>query len=184
MDIKRIGQLVIVAGLIMVLFNSCETGFDFERKNYMPVETEFYRMDFEVEPKDKSGFQIFGEKFFDVDLTYVLEEAGYEADRIEEIVITEAIVNLRDTEDHENFNNLRFIELTLYNDDLGERLIASSDPVPSDKISINLDLEQIDVLSYFNEDRFMLSAQGFLKDRINREMKLHAMVKFRLTVRI
>ena len=170
--------------MVAILLSSCETGFDFERKNYMPVETEFYRMDFEIEPKDKSGFQIFGEKYFDVDLSYVLNEAGYDADKIEEIVIIEAVVNLRDTEDHENFNNLKFMELTLYSDELGERLVASSDPVPDDKISIELDLEQIDVLSYFNEEQFMLSAQGFLEDRINVEMKLHAMVKFRLKVRV
>lgn len=183
------GNLKIIAGTGLVIsivtcMISCDRFEDITPKNYVSVETQYYDMDFEIEAMDKAGYQIFTEKFFEPDLTALLEKAGYNTDMIEEIEVQEILVNLRETTDYQNFKNIRFIEVSVYTDDLGESAIASLDPVPQDQISVELNLDGIDVSSYFKEEQFMISVQGFLKERINKAMKLHASVKFRLKLQI
>ena len=170
--------------LATIYMYSCEDIGDFTNKTFAYVDTDYYDMDFNVEPTDKAGFHIFAEEFFKGDITYVMEEAGLSADQVESIQISEALLNLREVDTYENFDIIKFVELTVYTDNQGETKIAWSDPVPSDRISLTLDISDKDVLSYFEEEQFILSARGFLKERINAEMKLHAKVKFSVKVRI
>ena len=179
-NILRISLFLLTAGCI----HSCEDIGGLSNKTFANIDTDYYDMDFNVDPTDKAGFQIFSEEFFKGDIVNVLEDVGLSGDQVESIHISEALVNLREVVAHEDFDILKFVELTVYTDNQGETRIAWSDPVPTDKISLSLDISDSDVLPYFEEDQFILTAQGFLKERINNEMKLHARVKFSIKVRI
>ncbi len=179
-NIFRVSILLLAA----VSMHSCEDLGNLTNKTFAFVDTDYYDLDFNVDPTDDAGFQIFTEEFITGDITNVLEEAGFSSDKVESIHIYEALVNLREVDTYKDFDLLKFVELTVYTDDQGETKVAWSDPVPENKISLTLDISDSNILSYFKEDQFILTAQGFLKERINSEMKLHAKVKFRVKVNI
>ena len=54
------------------------------------------------------------------------------------------------------------------------------DPVPQDQSSISLDLSSENLLPYFEGTTILLTAQGYLLERIYEDVDLHARVKFEI----
>ncbi len=168
---------VFVATIVLVtLFMvSCEDIAPPTEPTVNSFETDFYEMDCWMQPEDLKGFQIFAEEFFSLDLSTLDVTV---AEGIQEVILQEAEISLEPGVAYTNFNMLRFIELTVYTDSLGETKIAWSNPVPADSASISLELSEENVLPYCMEQNFMLTIQGYLNERITEEIKLHARVKF------
>lgn len=172
------GFLTLALGFI----SSCEDLNDNDLKSFASIDTEYFEMDFDVEPTDKTGLIVFSEEFFEGNLDIVLEDAGFDADKLEKVSVEEALVNLRETVHYPDFDIVKFIELTAFTESEGESMIAWVDPVPSGKRSLTLDVSDSDVLRYFRETEFGISVRGFLKQNISDTMRLHAKVKFKVTV--
>jgi hypothetical protein len=163
--------------LAILLFTACEDLL----KDILTVETDYFEMDFTVQPTDLEGFQMFSEEVFDSDLDRTLEDAGIDAELLESAYLKEAEISIASEGAYTNFDILKFLELTLYHDSLGEKKIAYLNPVPPGQSTINLELTSDDLLTYFYLDTFVLTAQGFLLERVYEEVDLHARVKFEIT---
>jgi len=174
---------ILLLPLAFVALLSCEKIDDLE-KPISSFDTEFYGMDFLVEANDVTGGQIFAEDSIDNDISTVLSQLGFNADQVESVTLKEAIVSLTESENYTDFNMLGVLELTVYTDSQRETKIAWLNPVPTNQSELILDLTEEDVLPYFLEDNFILTAQGHLKQRINENVKLHAKVKFRIRARL
>ncbi len=170
----RILTIILASGTL----SSCEEIGNPPELPLAAFDTDYYEMDFYVQPNDRTGFQIFAEEFFSNDLDSIFGMLGYATDQIEEVILKEARISLEESGNYSDFSILRFMEMTLYTDSLGETKIAWSDPMPAEQSSVSLDLSDENILPYFMEKEFMLTAQGYLLERINEEMKLHAKVKF------
>jgi hypothetical protein len=145
-----------------------------------PVETPYYDVEFSIDATYLSGFQIFKEETVHNNIGTVLTDAGKNHDDFEKVGIKEAQLNLVDGGSYPDFNMLKYVELTIYTDSLGEDVIAWLNPVPADRTSLTLNLSEEDVLPYFKVEDFILTAQGFLKQRVTEEIVLQARVKFRV----
>ncbi len=178
--ILRVILMILVAGPA----GSCEKSGSPVGEIYTSVDTDYYELEFSVEATDRTGFHIFAEEYVPNDINTDLASAGISNDRIEEVILKEAVLSLAEAGDYTDFDVLRYVELTLYTDSLGEDLIAWSNPVPEDQASLSLDLSENDVLPYFREDNFMLTAQGYLRERVSEDIVLKAKVKFQVKGRL
>ena len=156
-------QLLIVAVSVLLtgFLLSCEKD-DIIENATTSIDTQYFDMDFTVQATDKSGFQIFAEETFSHDIDSLLLLIGLSSDQIEEVILKEAIVSIKEGNSITNFNILGSIELTIYTDLLGETDIALSDPVPADQSSLSLEIAEENILPYFREEVFMITAQGDL----------------------
>jgi hypothetical protein len=178
-------QLLIVAVSVLLtgFLVSCEKD-DIIKNATTSIDTQYFDMDFTVQATDKSGFQIFAEETFAHDIDSLLLMMGLNPDQVEEVVLKEAIVRIKEGNSITNFNILGSIELTIYTDLLGETDIALSDPVPGDQSSLSLEISEENILPYFREEVFIITAQGDLKQRVNKDVNLNARVKFRVKGRL
>ena len=138
-------------------------------------------MDFVSSLEEVSGVDsLFSEEVFTHELDKTLDKAGIKKNLLKSVYLKEAEFSVISQGIYTNFNVLKFVELTVYNDSLGEEKIAFMDPVPQDQSSIALDLSSENLLPYFEGNTILLTAQGYLLERIYEDMDLHARVKFEL----
>ena len=167
------------AFLSTALFTSCEDPSNED----LTFETDYYEMDFTVQASDLQGFQIFSEEVFDNDFDKTMDEAGITAEMHKSIYIKEAEFRITSQGEYKNFNVFKFAELTVYHDSLGEKKISYLNPVPQGQSTISLELSPDDLVNYFNRNTFLLTAQGFLLERIYEDINIHARVKFNIFTR-
>ena len=165
-------------------FLSCEDLGNLLNDPQTSIDTEYYEMDFSIQPGDRGGFHIFAEELFSTEINNSLNEAGFAEYQIESVILKEAQINLLEAENIKDFGILQFLELTVYTDSLGESKIAWSNPVPAEQSTISLDITEDNILPYFNEDTFVITAQGYLKERVYENVNLHARVKFQVWVKL
>jgi len=171
---------LIMLALVSLCLCSCEKDVGIVNDVTTTFDTDYYEMEFIVEEQDRVGFQIFTEETFTNNITDLLLKAGFDEDKIEEVALTEAEISIIDTVNYSDFDMLKFIELTVYTDALGDSTIAWLNPVPAGTSTIYLDSSGENIYPYFMEPGFIMAAQGFLKKRVKGEMKLQARVKFRI----
>jgi len=174
---------ILLLPIAVVSLLSCEKLDDLE-KPISSFSTEYYGIDFIVEATDMTGGRILAEEFIENDISSLMSQLGFNEDKIESATLEEAIVNIVESENYKDFNMLGALELTVYTESQGETKIAWSIPIPTNQSELDLDLTEADVLPYFKEDKFMFTAQGHLKQRINENVKFHAKVKFRIRARL
>ena len=79
---------------------------------------------------------------------------------------------------YEDLSIMRFLELTIYTDALGEKKVAKLNPVPAEQSRVSLDPANMNILPYFEEGKFIMTAQGYLEDRIYENVEMIARFKF------
>lgn len=174
----RLNHFVITGLLFIVpvIFISCEDLLN----DLLTAETDYYEMDFTVPASDRTGFQIFSEEVFPTGLKETLNEAGINEEKLESVHLKDAEISITSQGIYRDFNTLKFVELTVYHDSLGEREIAALDPVPRDTSLIRPELTSDDLLPYFSADTLIITVQGFLLDHIYEDIDMHARVKFEI----
>lgn len=168
--------------LILTVFYlySCEEGGKLINDPKTTFETGYYEMEFLVEENDRVGFQIFAEEVFENNPALLFSTLGLNEEQVEEIVLKEAEISFKETYNSENFDLLKNIELTVYTDELGEEKVAWLKNIPLEQTKLSLDLSGENILPYFQGNNFMLTSQGFLKNRISGNLKLLVKVKFQI----
>ena len=167
-----------ILAILLALFTfSCqnEEGFLAELAS---ADTDYYEMEFTVQVTDLDGFQIFSEEVFSSKLDKILTETGISAKRLNSIYLKEAEIKLASEGIYENFNIMRFMEMTIYTDVLGEKKVARLDPVPAGQAKVLLSPDRVNILPYFEEKSFIMTAQGFLEERIYENVEMLARFKF------
>ncbi len=169
---------ILVIFLALAAF-SCqnEEGFMAELAS---ADTKYYEMEFTIQVTDLDGFQIFSEEAFSGSIDKILEETGISEKRLNAIYLKEAVVSLESNGRYKDFSIMRFIELTIYTDALGEKKVANLSPVPEEQSEVSLEPEKENILPYFEEQKFIMTAQGFLENRIYEDVKIRAKFKFEL----
>ena len=165
---------------VLLFLASCDKTNEFVDSPSNSMDTEYYDMDFTVKAADLSGFQIFSEDTYSFDINALLAQAGLDPGQVEEVKLKEASMSMSKNLSYPNFNMLGSIELTVYTDDLGETSVALTDPVPTDRDAFDLQPEDVNILPYFMEGKFIITVQGVLKERVYEDLDLQAKVKFRV----
>lgn len=163
--------------LLALLAFSCqqEEGFMAELAT---ADTKFYEMEFTVEVTDLDGFQIFREESFTNSLDKILTETGINEKHLNAIYLKEAQFSLESNSRYEDLSIMRFLEMTIYTDALGENKVASLNPVPAEQSEVSLHAADVNILPYFEEGMFIMTAQGFLEQRIYENVKILARFNF------
>jgi hypothetical protein len=159
------------------MLSSCEDLF----RETVTAETGYLEMNFTVQASDLKGFQIFTEKVFANEINQVMQHAGIKEGGLQSVYLKEAEFSITSQGAYTNFNVLKFVEVTVYQDSLGEEKIAALDPIPQGMSSIYLDPVSDNLLPYFKSDSLILTAQGYLLERIYENVDLHAKVKFEIS---
>jgi hypothetical protein len=89
------------------------------------AETKYYEMEFTVQVTDLDGFQIFQEESFSSRLDKILNETGISEKRLNAIYLKEAVFRMESNGRYEDLSVMRFLELTIYTDALGEKRLPS-----------------------------------------------------------
>jgi hypothetical protein len=167
---------ILVIFLALAVF-SCqnEEGFLAESAS---AETKYYEMEFTVQVTDLDGFQIFREESFSSSLDKILKETAINENRLNAIYLKEAEFSLESNDRYEDLSIMRFLELTIYTDALGEKKVAKLNPVPAEQAQVSLNPAKVNILPYFEEEKFIMTAQGFLEERIYENVKMLARFKF------
>ncbi len=142
------------------------------------AETKYYVMEFTVQVTDLDGFQIFNEEVFTSGLDKILQETGINEKRLNKIYLKEAEFSLESTGRYQDLSIMRFLELTIYTDALGEKKVAKLNPVPAELSKVLLNPVDLNILPYFEEGKFIITAQGFLEERIYENVEMIARFKF------
>ena len=174
---KTSSILNILAILLAFAVFSCqnEEGFLAELAS---AETKFYEMEFTIQVTDLDGFQIFNEEVFTIGLDKILQETGINQKRLNAIYLKEAEFSMESNGRYEDLTIMRFVELTIYTDFLGEKKVARLDPLPAEQSRVSLEPNKVNILPYFEEQKFIMTAQGFLKERIYENVEMLARFKF------
>jgi hypothetical protein len=178
-ETRHILHLGLTVCAILTLL-ACEKATNRLEDRIHSIVTPYYEVEFSIDESYLSGFQIFKEESVHNNIGAVLAAAGMSDDDIEKVVIKEAELILKDGGSYPDFDMLKYVELTMYTDSLGEDVIAWLNPVPADRTSLTLNLSEEDVIPYFRVDDFILTAQGFLKERLAEEILLQARIKFQV----
>ncbi len=174
---KTLTKLNILVIFLALAAFSCqnEEGFLSELAS---AETNYYEMEFTVQVTDLDGFQIFNEEVFSGGLDKILQETGINAKRLNSIYLKEAEYSMEVNGRYEDLSIMRFLELTIYTDALGEKKVAKLDPVPEEHAKVSLNPANLNILPYFEEGKFIMTAQGFLEERIYENVEMLARFKF------
>ena len=62
--------------------------------------------------------------------------------------------------------------------------VAKLNPVPDEKSEVSLEPNKVNILPYFEEQKFIMTAQGFLENRIYEDVDMRAKFKFELNAGI
>lgn len=174
---KTFTKLNILVTFLALAAFSCqnEEGFLAELAS---AETKYYEMEFTVQVTDLDGFQIFNEEAFTSGLDKILQETGINEKRLNKIYLKEAEFSLESNGRYQDLSIMRFLELTIYTDALGEKKVAKLNPVPAEKTKVSLTPIDLNILPYFEEGKFIITAQGFLEERIYENVEMIARFKF------
>ncbi|KPL17183.1 MAG: hypothetical protein AMS23_03645 [Bacteroides sp. SM1_62] len=170
----KLNMLFILLALVSF---SCQKGEGFLAE-LATADTEYYEMEFTAQVTDLDGFQIFKEEAFKSSLEKILSETGISEKRLNAIYLKEAEISLEGDSMYKDLNIMRFLELTNYTDALGEEKIAKLNPVPDGQSLVFLNPSAENILPYFEEKAFIMTAQGFLEQRIYENVKMLARFKF------
>jgi hypothetical protein len=142
------------------------------------AETNYYEMEFTIQVTDLDGFQIFNEEAYTIGLDKILQETGINQKHLNAIYLKEAEFSMEINGRYEDLSIMRFLELTIYTNDLGEKKVAKLNPVPAEHSRVSLEPNQVNILPYFEEQKFIITAQGFLEERIYENVEMLARFKF------
>ena len=162
--------------LPFMMLTACEDLF----KETVTAETGYLEMDFKVQASDLMGFQIFTEEVFANQVSQVMKPAGIKEGGLQSVYLKEAEFSITSQGVYTNFNMLKFVEITVYQDNLGEEKIAIMDPIPQGVSSVSLEPSEENLLPYFQDSSLILTAQGYLLERIFEDIRMHARVKFEI----
>jgi len=177
MTMKIFTKLNMLFILLALVSFSCQKGEGFLAE-LATADTEYYEMEFTAQVTDLDGFQIFKEEAFKSSLEKILSETGISEKRLNAIYLKEAEISLEGDSMYKDLNIMRFLELTNYTDALGEEKIAKLNPVPDGQSLVFLNPSAENILPYFEEKAFIMTAQGFLEQRIYENVKMLARFKF------
>jgi len=169
-------KALLIAILPAIILYACEDLF----KEIVTVDTEYIEMDFSVEASDLKYFQIFSEEVFANEIDNTIQHAGISEKSLQSVHLKKAEVSITSQGAYTNFNLLKFIEITVYMDSLGEEKIAILEPIPQGVSTINLTPASENLLPYFRGDSLILTAQGYLLERIYENIDLHARIKIEI----
>ena len=174
---KTFTKLNILVIFLAIAAFSCqnEEGFLSELAS---AETKYYEMEFTVQVTDLDGFQIFNEEAFTGGLDKILQETGINEKRLNAIYLKEADFSMERNGRYEDLSIMRFLELTIYTDALGEKKVAKLNPVPEEQAKVSLNPANMNILPYFEEGKFIMTAQGFLEEGIYENVEMLARFKF------
>ncbi|KPK85641.1 MAG: hypothetical protein AMS27_06765 [Bacteroides sp. SM23_62_1] len=167
-------RIVATFGLIASLLTSCDEPED----EPITFDSQYYLIDFTVDPVDRTGYHIFSEKITRSNLDSLLETQNLTREELLEVHVKETMIHITDTDASITFDPLEKLSVTIYTEILGEKTIASIDPIPRGVRELSLFLEEDDLKDYLYEDEFMLSAVGILKVRTYKVVPMQAKVKF------
>ncbi|MEE9463455.1 MAG: hypothetical protein V3V53_16575 [Bacteroidales bacterium] len=174
---KTLTKLNILVIFLALAAFSCqnEEGFLAELAS---AETKYYEMAFTVQVTDLDGFQIFNEEVFTSGLDKILQETGINEKRLNKIYLKEAEFSMESNDRYQDLSIMGFLELTIYTDALGEKKVAKLNPVPAEQSKVLLTPVELNILPYFEEGKFIMTAQGFLEERIYENVEMLARFKF------
>jgi len=148
------------------------TGCDELIGDLLKFNTEWYSVDFFINPSDEVGDLVFKTDTIEVDIDSVLQANGLSAENIGSAKLSDARVTVL-TEGC-NFDPVKKVELFIETSNLGSTRIAWLDEIPSDTTIIELDLYMDDLQDYLLEDEFILTAKGTLLTKVDKTVDLTA----------
>jgi len=138
----------------------------------LKFNTQWYSVDFSINPSDEVGELVFKTDTIEVDIDSVLEANGLSAENIGSAKLADAKVTVH-TEGC-NFDPVENVELFIETTNLGSTRVAWLDEIPGDTTMIELDLYMDDLQDYLLENEFILTAKGTLLKKVDKTVDFTA----------
>jgi ribosome maturation factor RimP len=167
-------RILSITVILFLLSAGCEEILS----DLLTFDSDYYIIDFEVDPIDKTGYHIFTEEIAKSDLDSLLEANGVSKEKLEEVHVKEAVLKITDSDASITFDPLEKISVTIYTEELKEKTIISIDHIPDGSRELEPVLDEDDIKDYLFEDEFILSAIGVLEERTYKTIPVQAKVKF------
>jgi len=164
--------------ILILLFLSFSSVSCDELFGLLNFDSDEYNIEFVISPIDQVGYHIFCEEVFESDLDSILAANDVSEDQLKEVNIKEAIALITDPDTTVFFDPLTKFSVSIYTDSLGEKTIASIDPVPDGVRELTFSLADDDLKNYLFESDFMLSAIGVLSEQTLNPIPVKVKVKF------
>ena len=165
---KTSGIITILIAAAIILSTACDELLG----DLLKFNTQWYSVDFTIDPSDEVGELVFKTDTIEVDIDSVLQARGLSEENIGSAKLSDAMVTIH-TEGC-NFDPVENVELFIETPDLGSTRVAWLDEIPSDTTSIQLDLYMDDLQDYLLEDEFIFTAKGNLSAKVDKTVELTA----------
>ncbi len=142
----------------------------------LKFNSEWYTLEFTIEPTDEVGDLIFKTEDISADVDSVLEANGVSRDNLNSAKMSDATVSIL-TEDC-TFDPVTRVELFLETPTLGSKRVAWIDTIPENATVIELKLTEDDLQEYLLEDNFTFTASGTLNSKVDKRVDLLAKIRF------
>lgn len=172
MKMKKKVQMIFAALAVVALLASCEKVVDALNIDFKTGTTT---IDFAIDPMD-AGKHVFAEKVLTSDLKEEVEKQGGSLSDIDHVKTESAKVSI--VAGAENFDMLESIELWVKDPTLGELRIAYSDDISPGQTTIDLLLEDINLLDYTKQEEYTVVAKGTLLQAIEEKIDLKGELRF------
>lgn len=165
---KTTKTLLILLAAAAVFSTSCDELLG----DLLKFNTQWYSIDFPINPSHEVGDHVFKTDTIEVDIDSVLQANGLSAENIGSAKLSDAKVTIL-TEGC-NFDPVGNVELFIETTELGSTRVAWLDEIPEGATMIELDLYMEDLQDYLLEDEFIFTAKGTLLTKVDKTVDLTA----------
>ena len=162
--------------MILVSAGILATACDDLLGDLLKFDSGWYSVEFTIDPSDAVGDIVFKTEEVDANIDSVLEANGVSLENLESARLSDARFSIL-TEGY-NFDPVSRVELFIETPSLGNTRLAWLDSVPIGVTTIELELNNNDLMDYLLEDKFTLTASGTLSSKVEHTLDLKAELRF------
>ncbi|HEC42660.1 MAG TPA: hypothetical protein ENI20_07520 [Bacteroides sp.] len=164
--------LIIIIALAGIFATACDELLG----DLLKFNSEWFSVEFTIEPSDEVGDLVFSTEEFEANLDSVLDANGVDRENIASAKLSDAKISI--LTDGCNFDPVESVELLIETPGLGSTRIAWLDSIPDGVTMIELELNMDDLQAYLLETQFKVTAAGTLSEKVDKTVELVADIRW------
>jgi hypothetical protein len=169
---------IVIIGLAM-LFTGCEEMENMFDEFGVSMNTEYYQVEVIIPPAP-SGIEITIYSLMETNLDQMLESKGYRDATVNSIRVLDADIEVAEDSKIRNLNPVETIVTRMLTEFLPEVTVATYKNTVTDAVSAPMETEDTDVSAYMEDEEYILSTSGMLRETTTDTLRLRGRIRYRL----
>ena len=169
----RTNRLILLA---LAAFGTLMAGCDDFLSELLKFNTEWYTVDFYIDPSDQVGEIDLATDTIEANLDSILDVYNLPQENIRSIKLSDAKIYV--LTNGYNFDPLTRGELVIATNNLEEKRIAWLDTIPRGVTMVELKLTDDDLKDYLLESNYIIKARGYLETRVDQQVHMKANIRY------